>query len=315
MSEQKLLVRMPNWVGDTLMALPALALLYQQGWQLTLLGKPWMADLLAALPYRCVAIAAQKSSAIKQLRSLAERHLLLFPNSFSSALVGKLAGKILTGYRTDGRRFLIRHAFHKQLSVHEVEHFYYLAEQFLHSQNAHFKAQPLPDALNLPINDEQYTAADKALKAAKVSEPYVVLCPGAIGLGENKQSKAWPYWSEFAVLVSKQQCVIACPGPNEVELFQQRLPGVTLLPNLSLGEYAAVLKKAQQVIANDSGPMHLAASVDAKVLGIFGVSNPERVRPWGGEFIGERHQWPSVEAVIEKCQPKFLGLSVQSRIL
>jgi ADP-heptose:LPS heptosyltransferase len=32
--------------------------------------------------------------------------------------------------------------------------------------------------------------------------------------------------------------------------------------------------------------MHVAAAVGVRVLGIFGVGNPSRTHPWGGEFVG-----------------------------
>ena len=43
-----LIIRLPNWVGDVIMALPALQSLQQSGIELLLFGKPWANDLLAA---------------------------------------------------------------------------------------------------------------------------------------------------------------------------------------------------------------------------------------------------------------------------
>src|SRR5690606_4116260 len=48
---QPVCVRLPNWVGDACMALPALHLLSRAGYSLVLAGRPWARDLLAGLPH------------------------------------------------------------------------------------------------------------------------------------------------------------------------------------------------------------------------------------------------------------------------
>src|SRR5262249_39796058 len=78
----------------------------------------------------------------------------------------------------------------------------------------------------------------------------------------------------------------------------EKFLNATVLPGLSLGAYAAILAGAEAVIANDSGPMHLAAAVGVPVLGIFGVSDPSRTRPWGGGFAGGPSSWPSLNTVL-----------------
>ena len=45
----QLIIRMPNWVGDAIMTLPALYALQSIGFQLDLYGKPWLPDLLSAI--------------------------------------------------------------------------------------------------------------------------------------------------------------------------------------------------------------------------------------------------------------------------
>jgi heptosyltransferase-2 len=101
-------------------------------------------------------------------------------------------------------------------------------------------------------------------------------------------------------MLTEQGCtVIACPGPGEEAACASALPGVTPIPGLGLGAYAAIMATAQRVVANDSGPMHLAAAVGAPVLGVFGVSDPQRTRPWSDriQVIGSERGFPSVQAV------------------
>ena len=83
------------------------------------------------------------------------------------------------------------------------------------------------------------------------------------------------------------------------------MPDATIISGLNLGTYAALLAQAEQVIANDSGPMHIAAAVGAKTLGLFGVTDPLRTSPWGQDYLGTKDRWPAVEEV---CQ--YLGIEV-----
>ncbi len=73
---------------------------------------------------------------------------------------------------------------------------------------------------------------------------------------------------------------------------------------VNLYDYAGILALSDEVIANDTGPMHLADAVGAKVLGIFGHSDPRRTRPWGGHYLGEKGRWPTVAEVVDFLFPK-----------
>jgi len=46
--------------------------------------------------------------------------------------------------------------------------------------------------------------------------------------------------------------------------------------------------------------MHIASAVNANVLGIFGVSDPLRTRPWGAAYIGSKNCWPDLDNVMEQ---------------
>mgnify|MGYP003334764467 CR=1 FL=1 len=142
--------------------------------------------------------------------------------------------------------------------------------------------------------------ADAALARARVTPGFAVLCPLALGAVRG-ETKVWPH---FAALCSRLmeggQTVVACPGPGETAATAAALPGAVLLEGLGLGAYAAVLARARYAVANDSGPMHLAASVGAPVIGIFGPGDPARTRPWSerGHAVGGRGRWPPIEEVL-----------------
>jgi ADP-heptose:LPS heptosyltransferase len=56
---------------------------------------------------------------------------------------------------------------------------------------------------------------------------------------------------------------------------------INLSGRTTLGQLAAVLRKAKLFIGNDSGPMHLAAACSIKVIGLYGPTSPERFGPYG----------------------------------
>lgn len=294
------LVRLPNWVGDVVMTIPALTALQEANFDLHLFGKPWILHLFAATDWRLSIYPQKLWQAKRLLAQFSVKPLLLFPNSLSSALVAKLAGKMSVGYATDGRQWLLNKSIAKPQALHEIIYFWNLAKATAeHFSDTVTWPEQLPDKIHLPIANTYQKHADYLLKQVGVENDYWVFCPAAVGTGTKGQSKIWPHWRALCIEMQKQgKVIVACPGPDEDMTVSRLLPNVILLSNLNLGEYAAVLAKATAVVANDSGPMHLAAAVGSSVLGLFGVSDPQRVRPWGSEYLGKQGQWPKVDEVL-----------------
>ncbi len=76
-------------------------------------------------------------------------------------------------------------------------------------------------------------------------------------------------------------------GPGQVQIYEtiksmMRYDPV-IAPSTKLKEMAALQKRCEFVISNDSGPMHIAASVSTPTLGIFGPTKPHLQGPVGGE--------------------------------
>jgi heptosyltransferase-2 len=300
--ERPLAVRIPNWVGDVVMAVPTLQQLKRSGWNIVLFGRRWAKDLLAGLETPIYAIPSGVLPASRQLRTLGLKRGLLLTNSFSSAAAMRLAGISAIGHRADGRGLLLGKKLDKPTDLHEVEVFWRLGRAACEAARLPEDAWPAepPPRIELPRTQAHRDEAAAVLERHSVQSPYIVCCPLAVGLIEG-QSRVWPEFPNLAArLLEQGSRVVACPGPGEEAACREALPGATILPGVSLGAYAEVLAGAAKVAANDSGPMHLAAAVGAPVLGIFGISNPQRTRPWGGQYIGSTGQWPSLEEVFER---------------
>ena len=303
-------VRLPNWVGDVCMALPALAHLRVAGFQLHCFGKGWARDLLAGFPDRVDVLPKGWRAAAAAIRASGADRGLLFTNSFSSAWTMRWAGIRAVGYSRELRGWLLGYAPRRLRTAHEVDSFWNLALAAACQDGgwpAYFGEQPAPPTpltLNLTLAERHRAEAGTALATAGVAGPYHVLCPLAVGTVAG-MSKQWPSFPLLCRgLIEQGERVIACPGPGEDAACAALLPGATLVPALGLGAYAAVLAGARKVVANDSGPMHLAVAVDTPVLGIFGVSDPRRTRPWGpnGAVVGDGMGWPTVQAVWESLR-------------
>jgi len=103
--------------------------------------------------------------------------------------------------------------------------------------------------------------------------------------------KRWPYFSELISLIKQhhpQYELVVAPGPGEIEEAKSLNIKVALKNNLALNffELASLIKKSHLVIANDTGPAHMAAHLGAKGFTLFGPhTTPEKVSIEREKFI------------------------------
>jgi len=316
-----LLVRLPNWVGDVCMALPTLCQLEAVGFAPVLAGRRWAAELLAGQGWPVLALPAGIRAASSVLRSAGARHGLLLTNSIGSAAAMRLAGVAALGHRNEGRSLLLGRAIAKPTGTHEVETFWRLG-----ALTAAWRGRPgwpevPPPSLGLQLTESQRTAARDALRAAGITDgdAYVVLAPLATGTVAGV-SKCWPGFAALGrMLRDRGIATVCCPGPGEEAAASAAVPDARLLPRLGLGAYAAVCAGARLTVSNDSGPMHLAAAVDAEVIGVFGPSDPRRVSPWGPRtaWLGGGGDWPAqgvVERSVDTCLARNAMAKVRPRV-
>jgi heptosyltransferase-2 len=282
-----LIIRLPNWIGDAIMCLPALLQLQKLNIPLILLGRPWIHELFKHLDIPMLSCPKSKNETITVLKTIPAKNILLFTNSFSSAMVARLAGKKSIGYACDGRRFLLTHAIPKPINFHETDVFNHLTQEMLKCWFPNLK--PVTFALNPSI--------DLPNKVTNIPKPYIVLCPFAHGKSPEGLSKKWPHWEALSHELKAFHPII-CPGPNELEEAQNLYPHLQQLAGLKLDEYLYILSQADIIIANDSGPMHMAAATSRPTLALFGTTSEKRTAPRNAITLGKKGQWPSLEEVL-----------------
>lgn len=303
-----LIVRLRNFVGDTVLSLPALRLLQSHGYRLELVGKGWARGLLEAEGWAVHVRPAKLADRIAQLRELRQRfsaedpgfdrrsNTLLFPYAFSAALDARLAGLKAEGHAGDGRTWLMQRGHLRREGRHTLKEYWELACDFLAVE-----AQP-PADIRMTVTDAQREQA-RALLAQHGIEPgrYVLICPFANGKVEFLD-RSWPAFPEFVRrLQAAGRPIVIVPGPAEVEGAKQLYPDATRLDGVALGVYNALLQLAGVVVANDTGPAHMAAGVGARLLSIWGPVDAARWAPWGSTVTLMRRgpgEWSSVDEVM-----------------
>lgn len=302
-----LIVRLRNFVGDTVLSIPALRLLAQHGYRLELVGKGWARGLLEAEGWAVHVRPGDLRGRIGQLRDL-RQHLraedpgfdrrantLLLPYAFSAALDARLAGLNAEGHAADGRSWLLQRAHPRREGRHTLVEYWELACDFLGIQ-----AEP-PADIRMQVSEAQRDAARALLAPLGVAPGhFVLICPFANGKVEFLD-RSWPAFPDFVRrLHAAGRRVVIVPGPAEVEGAKQLYPQALRLDGVPLGVYNALLQLAGVVVSNDTGPAHMAAGVGARLLSVLGPTDPGRWAPWGSTVTVLRRwpEWISVEEVL-----------------
>lgn len=115
-------------------------------------------------------------------------------------------------------------------------------------------------------------AADPDRKVAKYAGR-IVLLPAA-----GRADKQWPVDRFRAIADRYRGNTVVAWGPGERQLAEA--VGGEVAPQTSLRELAALLRDARLVIGGDTGPLHLAAALGTRVLGLYGPTDPVRNGPY-----------------------------------
>lgn len=300
------LCRLPNHVGDCCMTLPALRLLEASGFTPMLTGKRWAEDLMSGMGWRFDPIEGHVTEDLHRIRYISN-HLgprplgLLFPNSFSSALLFSIGRVRNAGFPTDGRRFLLDKVVEEPGTMHEVERFFRLAHGAIKAWGGTPAWDSVPEELGMRLLARHEAAARNLMAEHDIPENFALLAPIARGLHHGKE-KQWKHFNELCGPLRDMGIEpIVFPSVRDEEANHAACPNARILPPTTLGNYAALAKRARIVIANDSGISHVAAAVSANQITLLGVTDPARTRPWNSKAVclgNNTDGWPSLDEVL-----------------
>ena len=298
-----LVVRLCNWVGEVVLSIPALRRLEAAGYSLRLVGKSWAGSLLEGATWPVERHPGGILAGARQLRLL--RHelqtyspgplpALLFTKSLSSAMEARLAGLAAAGYAYDGRSPLLARPLRRPEFRNAARSYWDLVSAFLGSD------APYPTQIEYSPSLPQRRRALQVL-ATQCLKPgeYVLLCPFS-GADDRENRKVWPGYAQLATALKRRGIpTVICPGPNE-EPAAANLCASAVLPNQDLGTYAALLALSRCVVANDTGPGHLAAAVGTRLISLYGPHSVTAWRPLGSQVtVIHRPEWPPVQEILE----------------
>jgi heptosyltransferase-2 len=290
----KIAVRVPNWIGDAVLSLPALSALKaaHPGAEVWVVARDWVKDLFSSgTPADGVVVLPDDSSLAgvrKAARRLREERFdagLLLTNSFGSALALALARiPQRWGYKRDGRGPLLTRGVRLDEAaapVHQAEYYLRLV------RGLGFETPPSPIRIGLTAAETK--AGLDLLRSAGVKadkrKPVVLINPGA----SYGPAKRWPV-ERFARLASRLQetrsaqiVVTGAPGEAPIAAAMasaMERPPVVLAGKTALRGLLGILSQARLFITNDSGPMHMANALGVPVVGLFGPTDPAATRPY-----------------------------------
>lgn len=155
---------------------------------------------------------------------------------------------------------------------------------------------------SVPAYTGEYGLDRRSLGGNKSGIRYVMFLHGT-----TWDSKHWPeiYWrqlAEWAVSVGMQ---VRLPWGNEVEkaradYIAAELPGVDVLPRMSLAGMASMLAGASACVAVDTGLGHLAAALDVPTLSLFGPTNPGFTGAYGATQVHLAADYPPCVPCMQK---------------
>jgi heptosyltransferase II len=304
----KILIRATNWVGDAIMALPALRVVRSRfpDAEITILARPYVAAIYKNQQI-CdnMMFVDEKRDIISEIREQKFDKALLLQNAFAAAyFVWRAAVPERIGYARDGRSLLLTKALQVPRSneIPAHEQFYYL--ELLRRAGW---LDVLPNetfiSLDVPVENQQ-RAADFLLSSGAKPASFRI----AIGAGASYGSaKCWPP-DRFAELANQLQAqsgaeVILFGTANEAAVSSaiiagMRHPPVDLTGKTAIEDLPALLSQCHLFIGNDSGAMHVAAAVGLPVVAVFGPTDP----------FGTAPVTPRCSIVQDKpyCSPCFL---------
>lgn len=145
-------------------------------------------------------------------------------------------------------------------------------------------AHTLDSSMELFLSEEEERIATHFLASLNISShfPLIILHPGA-----KDRFKQWPvsHFIELAhLLIRNLDCRVIVTGtPSErplVESIVSHVKGATPATELPLLATAALIKRADLMISNDTGPMHIGFAVNTPTIGLFTATDPNRCGPY-----------------------------------
>jgi heptosyltransferase-2 len=313
----KLLIRATNWVGDAIMALPAIRTIRAKfpDAQISIVARPYVVDLYQHQNLCDELISYDpkgehrgwtgRERFANQLRAKKFDLAILLQNAFDAAWLAWRAGiPERIGYARDARSFLLTKAIRvpKPGEIPAHENFYYL--ELLRRAGV---SDSSPDVAHIRLDvlePAKLLARETLLKEGARPEVFKLAIAAGASYGS---AKCW-HPDRFAAVANRLQSgvdadVILFGAAGEASVSNaiaaaMNRPPIDMTGKTSMRDLPAFLSQCHLFLGNDSGAMHVAAAVGLPVVAVFGPTDPDGTAP-----VTPRH---SVVQQKPYCSPCFL---------
>ena len=292
----KILISRTDKLGDVILSLPVIAALRNKfpDSQIYFLAQHYTGDILECSPHLNGIIQIDDETGIrKPVRSLAleikqyrfDCAIILFPTLYTvlASVLGGIPERVGSGFRWYSVLFTKRVYEHrKTCAKHEVEYNLGLLQSYnIDNQNITF---------DLDIPEKETDTVSEILKSSGINDEdlLIIIHPGSKGSSLDWSPDNIPELVDLIRSNFKTKILLTGTQAEQNVLNNTadkcREKPVCLENQLTLKEFAALLKRANLVIANSTGPLHLANAVGTEVIGIYpGIIpiNPVRWGPYG----------------------------------
>lgn len=290
----KVAVFLPNWIGDVVMATPALLALRRHFVSDQLVGiyRPYVAGVLEGYPWFDEVIEAPQTGGVlqgtwqlaQQVKKQKCDVAILFTNSFRTAWSAWLGNcKHRIGYAREGRTWMLTKSLKSQRDAKGK----YKPSPVIDSYNQLAVAAGTSDpghAMKLFTTVKDQHHANQVWQKFNLKEPVVAMNPGAaFGAAKHWPIEHFASLAKRLVQVKKCNVLVMCgPSLSERQMARQivdesQCNQVYSLAeeNVNLGLLKACVKKADLLVTTDSGPRHFAAAFGTPVVTLFGPTHIE----------------------------------------
>jgi len=306
---QTICLRMPNWIGDAVMALPALTNIKQAFPEASLiLASPiWSSEIYHFTEISIEKIIKLRRNRIKSNVSKYRENpcdiIFYFTNSFSTALEGFLAGiKKRVGYNTDCRGFLLTHSFQsKKIGVKKHQIDYYLDL---------LRIAGMPAVKRKPELIYQGDPPGILLQCGWKPDKLTLGISAGAAYGSAKRWLPQRFRSVIQTYINRGYQIVLFGSASEKEELIDIIPTkvknavINLIGKTSLSELIKSISKCDLFLTNDSGPMHIASALGISLVAIFGPTDVESTSPIGGVFKIVSSNEPCAPCMERSCPLK-----------
>lgn len=318
---ERVLIRVPNWLGDAVMAIPALHALraaFPKA-HVAVDARPGIAPLFDSVSVVDEVHVCSASGGFRNLREkCAHAGVLrrekfdtgiLLTNSFSTACFMRLAGvRRRIGLSTSGRKLFLTDAVpltRDLMEAHQTEWYGALVRTL----GTDASERALLDApLGLPLVEPSPAACDEAAAALEGvglgNTPFAVLAPGsAYGPAKDWLPDRFAELAQCFLLAGMQVVITGSPkdaAHAEAIARDAGVGTVSMAGKTRLPGFLGILSRAACFVGNDSGAAHCAAAIGIPTVAIFGSTRPGRTRPFGKQVtcvVGEASCAPCMRRV------------------